>query len=107
MRPPRALPAAHFDRNERHAYFRGQDTRPRLTRLVMGRIRAAPCSVRFLRARGWNHSALKFWRVILLYSKIGAVKGADLFHFLIGQCALFRGRSKLRQLFFTVDIRQN
>jgi len=21
MRPPRALPAAHFDRNERYAYF--------------------------------------------------------------------------------------
>ena len=27
MRPPRALPAAHFDRNERHAYF-GDRTLP-------------------------------------------------------------------------------
>ena len=28
MRPPRALPAAHFDRNESHVLM-GQDTRPR------------------------------------------------------------------------------
>ena len=30
MRPPRALPAAHFDRNESYAYFGDRTLAPRL-----------------------------------------------------------------------------
>ena len=43
MRPPRALPAAHFDRNERHAYFGN--------RTLMFRLSYTGDSVAFLNLR--------------------------------------------------------
>jgi hypothetical protein len=41
MRPPRALPAAHFDRNERYAYS-GDRTLPSCLRNNMHFARQAP-----------------------------------------------------------------
>jgi len=33
MRPPRALPAAHFDRNESYAYFGDRTLAPGVTKI--------------------------------------------------------------------------